>query len=158
LKPCACSSSADQAIVASKDAAREAGHLLDQAPLPNAASRGTVSRDGAADLHRVYRLDRQGARELFGERIGDAVPEEGLTDVHRYLNAVVEGRRIVIDATFPGEPWDEVSSLPLACGPGRDHPAGADPDAEKRALGAEHCDAAVREVFIAALSDPALGG
>ncbi len=109
-------------------------------------------------VHRVYRLDRQGARELFGERAADAVPEEGLVDVHRYLTAVVEAERIVIDATFPGPPWDGRSSLPLACGPGRDYSAGADPDAEKRALEAEHCDAAVREPFIAALSGGALGG
>ena len=41
--------------------------------------------------------------------------------------------------------------MPLACGEGVDHPAGADPDAEKRRLEAEHCDPAVREPFIAAL-------
>jgi hypothetical protein len=71
----------------------------------------------------------------------------------RYLTAVVEGRRITIDATFPdGEPWDGSSPMPLACGPGDDHPAGADPDGAKRALEAAHCDPAVREPFIAALS------
>ena len=35
---------------------------------------------------------------------------------------LVEGRRINMDATFPGPPWDGRSSLPLACGPGRDYP------------------------------------
>ena len=55
------------------------------------------------------------------------------------------------DATFPGEPWDGRSPMPLACGEGADHPAGADPDAEKRRLEAEHCDPAVREPFIAVL-------
>jgi hypothetical protein len=42
--------------------------------------------------------------------------------------------------------------MPLACGAGVDHPAGADPDAEKRRLEAEHCDPALREPFIAALA------
>ncbi len=103
-------------------------------------------------VHRVFRLGQGRARELFGERAANAVPEEGLVDVHRYLSAVVDGRRIVIDATFPGDPWDGSSSLPLACGPGRDYLAGGDPDAEKRALEAEHCDPAVRDPFIAALA------
>jgi len=103
-------------------------------------------------VHRVYRLDRQRAGELFGELAASAVPREGLVDVHRYLTATVEGQRMVIDATFSGEPWDGRSSLPLACGPGRDYPAGANPDAEKQALEAERCDPAVREPFIAALA------
>jgi len=64
----------------------------------------------------------------------------------------VAGRRIPIDATFPGEPWDGRSPMRLACGDGADHPAGADPDAEKRRLEAEHCDPALREPFIAALA------
>jgi hypothetical protein len=103
-------------------------------------------------VHRVYRLDRARAQELFDTRVANAVPEDGLVDVHRYLTIVVDGRRITIDATFPGPPWDGRSSLPLACGPGRDYPAGEDPDAEKRALEANHCDPAVREPFIAALA------
>jgi hypothetical protein len=103
-------------------------------------------------VHRVYRLDRERARGLFGEKAAVFVPTEGLVDVHRYLTAVIEDRRIIIDATFPGDPWDGRSSLPLAVGPGRDYPAGADPDAEKRALEAEHCDLAMREPFIAALA------
>jgi hypothetical protein len=44
------------------------------------------------------------------------------------------------------------SPLPLACGEGRDHPAGEDPDAEKRALEHQHCDPVLRELFIAALT------
>jgi GrpB-like predicted nucleotidyltransferase (UPF0157 family) len=103
-------------------------------------------------VHRVYRLDQKRAGELFGEVVASVVPEEGLVDVHRYLTATVEGQRIVIDATFPGAPWNGRSSLSLACGLGHDYPAGADPDAEKRALEAEHCDAAIREPFIAALA------
>lgn len=103
-------------------------------------------------VHRVYRLDRETARELFDGRAAHAVPDDGLIDVHRYLTVVAGDRRIVIDVTFPGVPWDGLSSLPLACGPGEDYPAGADPDAEKRALEYEHCDPAVREPFIAALA------
>ena len=64
----------------------------------------------------------------------------------------LEGRRIEIDATFPGPAWDGRSPLPLACGPGQDYPAGKEPDAEKRALEEQHCDPAVREPFIAALA------
>jgi hypothetical protein len=67
-------------------------------------------------------------------------------------SSLVELVEAIIDATFPGDPWDGRSSLPLAAGPGRDYPAGADPDAEKRALEAEHCDPVAREPFIAALA------
>jgi hypothetical protein len=103
-------------------------------------------------VHRVYRLDRARARELFGPGVAGAIPEEGLIDVHRYLTIAVDGQRITIDATFPGPPWDSRSPLPLVCGPGEDHPAGENPDAEKRALEEQHCDPAVREPFIAALT------
>jgi hypothetical protein len=106
-------------------------------------------------VHRVYELDRHRAGLLFGERIVRHIPDCGLVDVHRYLTAVVNGRRIEIDATFPGPPWDGESPLPLACGPGRDHPAGENPDLDKRALEAEHCDHALREPFIAALASGA---
>jgi hypothetical protein len=40
----------------------------------------------------------------------------------------------------------------LACGEGRDFPAGDDPGAEKAALEASYCDPQVREPFIAALA------
>jgi hypothetical protein len=102
-------------------------------------------------VHRVYAVDRETARERFGEHAAQAVPAEGLTDVHRYLTAEVAGRRITIDATFPGPPWDGVSPMPLACGPGTDHPAGRDPDGDKRVLESRYCDPVVREPFIAAL-------
>jgi hypothetical protein len=103
-------------------------------------------------VHRVYQLDRARAAELFGAAVAEVVPEDGLADVHRYLTIVVDGRRINVDATFPGPPWDGRSSMPLSCGPGRDYPAGEDPDAEKRALEERHCDPAIREPFIAALA------
>jgi hypothetical protein len=103
-------------------------------------------------VHRVYTLERARALNVFGTEVAEVVPEAGLVDVHRYLTIIVEGQRINMDATFTGSPWDGRSSLPLACGPGRDYPAGKDPDAEKRALEAKHCDPAVREPFIAALA------
>jgi len=82
-------------------------------------------------VHRVYRLGRDRAREMFGDEVASVVPDDGLMDVHRYLTAVIDGRRIVIDATFPGSMWDGHSSMRLACGAGRDHRAGKDPDREK---------------------------
>jgi hypothetical protein len=103
-------------------------------------------------IHRVYCLDAERARELFGSEVAAFVPQGGVVDVHRYLTAMVAGERITIDATFPGEPWDGRSPLPLACGPGEDFPAGLDPDIEKKALEREHCDPSIREPFIAALS------
>lgn len=103
-------------------------------------------------VHRVYTLDRARARELFGAAPAEIVPASGLIDVHRYLTITLDAQRVAVDATFPGPAWDGRSSLPLACGPGRDYPAGKDPDAEKRALEARHCDAAIREPFIAALA------
>jgi orotate phosphoribosyltransferase len=103
-------------------------------------------------IHRVCRLDRAQAEEMFGERIAAVVPAEALIDVHRYLTITLNGQRITIDGTFPGEPWDGRFSLPLACGEGEDFPAGEDPDNDKRALEKLHCDPAVREPFIAALT------
>ena len=103
-------------------------------------------------VHRVHRIERADARRLFGDGASKAVPTNGLVDVHRYLTANVEGRRIILDATFSGPPWDGRSPLPLACGPGPDVVAVSDPDAEKRALEAKHCDPKVREPFIAALA------
>jgi len=103
-------------------------------------------------VHRVYRIERVRAGELFGAAAAAAVPPEGLVDVHRYLTIDLDGRRATIDVTFPGPPWDGSSDLPLACGPGRDFPSSADPDVEKRHLEAEHCDPRLREPFIAALA------
>lgn len=104
-------------------------------------------------VHRVYMLARARARDLFGRAVAAAVPEDGLVDVHRYLTVVLNGQRVQIDATFPGgAAWDGHSPLPLACGPGEDHPVGDDPDVEKRALEEQHCDPTVREPFIAALA------
>jgi hypothetical protein len=103
-------------------------------------------------VHRVYTVDHALAREWFGAAVAATVTPDGLVDVHRYLTINVDGQRVIVDATFPGPAWDGRSSLPLACGEGRDYPAGDDPDAEKHALERQHCDPAVREPFIAALS------
>jgi hypothetical protein len=103
-------------------------------------------------IHRVYRLDREHAHKLYGPKVADAVPDVGLTDVHRFLTIVLDGQRVELDATFAGEPWDGLSALPPSCGPGTDHLAGVDPDADKRALELTNCDPSIREPFIAALT------
>ncbi len=103
-------------------------------------------------VHRVYRLDRSRAGLLFGDRIACAMPPDGLMDVHRYLIITIDGRRLTVDATFPGAPWDGRSPMPLSCGPGEDIPAGEQPDHDKRTLERLHCDPTVREPFIEALS------
>ena len=107
-----------------------------------------------AIVHRVYRLEPARALDLFGPEIATTVPDEGLVDVHRYLTIAVDGRRIELDASVPGPPWDGRSPLAPACGPGRDFPAGADPDGELRALEEEHCDATARAPFLAVLGAP----
>jgi len=104
-------------------------------------------------VHRVYRADRAMVRERFGEAPAAAVPDDGLTDVHRYLIITNACRDVVIDVTFPSDPpWDGRSDMALACGPGQDHQVRSDPAAEKTALEAANCDPHVREPFIAALS------
>jgi orotate phosphoribosyltransferase len=109
-------------------------------------------------VHRVYQLDRSTAQQRYGEHVAQTIPEDnGLADVHRYLTIRLDGQRVTIDATFPGPAWDGRSALQLACGPGDDHPASEHPDAEKRALEAEHCDPVVRERFITALTTARLG-
>jgi hypothetical protein len=103
-------------------------------------------------VHRVFRLEHERALELFGPAIAATVPDEGLIDVHRYLSIAVEGQRVSLDVTVPGEPWDERSALEPVCGPGQDFLARADPDAGMAALEEEHCDARARMAFLAALA------
>jgi hypothetical protein len=103
-------------------------------------------------VHRVHRLDRARAQELFGMAIAEAIPQEELVDVHRYLTIVLDGRRVELDVTLSGEPWDGRSPLALACGAGRDHPAGPDPDADMQALERDQCDAVARAPFLDALA------
>jgi len=103
-------------------------------------------------VHRVYRVSRSSALERYGDGAASAVPEGGLTDVHRYLVITHAGQEMTIDITFPGDQaWDGHRSMYLACGDVHDYPAGDDPDADKAALEASHCDPQVREPFIASL-------
>jgi hypothetical protein len=104
-------------------------------------------------VHRVYRVSRSPVFQRYGAGAACAVPEDGLTDVHRYLVISLAGQEVTIDITFPGDQaWDGHRSMDLACGAGQDFPAGDDPDAEKAALEASYCDPQVREPFIAALA------
>jgi len=103
-------------------------------------------------VHRVYRLDRTRALELYGPVVADTVPADGLVDVHRYLAVTLGERRISLDATAPGSPWDGRAQLEPVCGPGSDFAVGADPDGAMRALERGHCDAAARAPFLAALA------
>ncbi|MGH3203216.1 MAG: hypothetical protein ACRDP5_14345 [Streptosporangiaceae bacterium] len=58
-------------------------------------------------VHRVYRVSRGSAIKRHGADAARAVPEGGLTDVHRYLVITLEGQEVRIDITFPGgQPWD----------------------------------------------------
>ena len=104
-------------------------------------------------VHRVYRVSRSPVLQRYGAGAAGAVPEDGLTDVHRYLVISLAGQEVTIDITFPGDQaWDGHGSMDLACGAGQDFPAGDDPDAEKAALEGSYCDPQVREPFIAALA------
>ena len=103
-------------------------------------------------IHRVYRADHASVLSCHGAIAAGAVPEGGLTDVHRYLLLAYGDQDVIIDVTFPTDPpWDRHGSMQLACGEGQDFPAGDDPAAEKAALEASYCDPQVREPFIAAL-------
>jgi hypothetical protein len=111
-------------------------------------------------MHRVYTLDRARAAQLYGQDVAAAVPRAGLTDVHTYLTlqlprthiSDLERRTLTLDVTVHGAPWDGSSPLPLACGPGDDRPAGADPDESLRLLVEEHCDPVERAALMRALA------
>jgi hypothetical protein len=104
-------------------------------------------------VHRVYRVTRGDVLRRYGGDAAGAVPEGGLSDVHRYLVITIDGQDVTIDVTFPGGPaWDGHRSMSLACGDGRDFPAAEDPDIEKTALETSYCDPQARESFIAALT------
>ena len=102
--------------------------------------------------HRPYMVTPHLARERWGDRIARAVPEDGLVDVHTYATLRIDGRRTRVDVTFALTAWDGRSDIPLACGDGKDHPAGDDPNVSKAELVRTHCDPFVREPFIAALA------
>lgn len=104
---------------------------------------------------RPYLVTRQLARQ-WGAEVAAAVPRQGLVDVHTFATVLrSDGETLVVDVTFPLDGWDGQSSLPLHCGPplDRDHAAGADPLASKRALVAEHCDTPRREAFLTTLAE-----
>jgi hypothetical protein len=104
-------------------------------------------------VHRVYRMSRSSVLRRYGGGAAGTVPEDGLTDVHRYLVIILAGQEVTIDITFPGDQArDGHRSMCLACGDGHDFLAGDDPDAEKAALEASYCDPQVREPFIASLA------
>lgn len=103
--------------------------------------------------HRVYRLTPKQAASLFGPQASDAVPSEGLVDVHTYLHVDPGTGPLVVDATFPlNQPWDGTSSMPLRCADGLDVAGGPSPVQTKQQLVRLHCDATVREPFIAWLA------
>jgi hypothetical protein len=76
-------------------------------------------------VHRVYRVSRSSALQRYGGGAARAVPEGGLTDVHRYLVIILAPQEVTIDITFPGDQaWEGRRSMCLACGDGLDFPAG----------------------------------
>jgi hypothetical protein len=105
--------------------------------------------------HRVYRLERERASALVGLPLAQAVPPDGLVDVHRFLRVTLDGDRIVeLDVSLAGAPWDGHSALAPVCGPGEDHEptGGEDPDEQMRRLEAQHCDGVARAAWLSALS------
>lgn len=63
-------------------------------------------------VHRVYHVTHAAVRERYGDDAASAVPEGGLTDVHRYLVIALDGQDVTIDITFPGDPaWDGHRSM-----------------------------------------------
>jgi acyl dehydratase len=105
--------------------------------------------------HRVYRVSRTLAADVFGARAAAAVPESGLADVHTYLTVAAGRGPVRVDVTFASKtPWAGDGDVPLSCGEGLDVPGGRFPNRTKRQLVALHCDPAIREPFIAGLSDP----
>lgn len=102
--------------------------------------------------HRPYLVTRELAEDRWGTAVAATVPEAGLVDVHTYATLELDGQHATVDVTFPLARWDGRSNIPLACGDGKDHPAGEDPIATKADLVRRHCDPAIREPFIAALA------
>lgn len=100
----------------------------------------------------MYRVTPDLAAQRWGAQVAAVVPRDGLVNVHTYATLVIDGCAVRVDVTFPVDGWDGSSDMVLACGDGVDHPAGTDPLGSKAALVEQHCDPAVREPFIAALS------
>lgn len=103
-------------------------------------------------VHRAHLLDRERARAIYGDAVAAALPGGGLADVHRYLTLLLDGRRVPVDVSSAGEPWDGRGPLGPHCGPGEDHPAAGDPELELRELQLAHCDPAARSALVEALA------
>jgi len=102
-------------------------------------------------VHRVYEITPTEARCLHGDMVAQSIPASGITDVHTYVVLSAPAGSVVVDVTFPGNPWDGVSDMPPACGRGFDVEPKSDPWTTKLALIRQYCDPATREPFIAAL-------
>lgn len=108
-------------------------------------------------VHRLFLLARESARRWLGDEAAELVPPAGMVDVHTYATGVINGRRVVIDVTFPREAsWDGNSDMPIPFPDGEDFDAGDDPIASKEELVRRHCDPLLREALIAAISLPAM--
>lgn len=104
-------------------------------------------------VNRVFRLTPEAARTRLGDRAADALPPEGIVDIHTFATALLEGRRVVIDVTFPGgPPWDGRSDMEVPWPDGEDLDAGDDPIASKEELVARLGDPAARARLIATIS------
>jgi hypothetical protein len=104
-------------------------------------------------VNRVFRLTRDAARARLGPRAAAAIVPEGIVDVHTFATALVSGRRVVIDVTFPGEPsWDGRSDMEIPWPTGEDFEAGDDPIAHKEELVARFGDPVARAKLIAAIT------
>lgn len=103
-------------------------------------------------VHRVFRLLPDAAEERLGARVANLLPREGVVDVHTYATGMINGRRTVIDLTFPGEEWDGKSDMRIPWENGNDYDAGVDPIATKEELVKLYGDPAAREILIKAIS------
>ncbi len=54
-------------------------------------------------VHGAYRVSRSSVLQRYGGAAAGAVPQGGLTDVHRYLVITLAGQEVTIDITFPGD-------------------------------------------------------
>ena len=67
------------------------GDVLDQARPAGAADPGAEADLRLGLVHRVYRVSRGSVIERHGADAASAVPDGGLTDVHRYLVMTLAG-------------------------------------------------------------------
>jgi hypothetical protein len=101
-------------------------------------------------FNRVFRLTPDAALTHLGPEAADAVPPEGLIDVHTF--ARVGEDQLLVDLSLPGEGWDGTGDMAVAWGEGEDFEAGDDPIAHKESLVRKFGDPDVRDRFIRAFS------